>query len=192
MQLVDFSINEGPVAVSWLLDSREDELDLEIHGCGCGCTDGGCGCGCGCTSCSSCSCSSDDEDDMSADDYEDLVVENGLSVGELDNVEQCKDDLADGATKGSIAGTIAGVVKEAVMALFATNPVTVPAAVTTVVATTAGGSASGAAMAAMNSEACAAAPQELAEASSSIDPSYLERKMEEMSLSTVPKALEGR
>ena len=73
-----------------------------------------------------------------------------------------------------------------------TNPVTAPAAAATVVSVAAGGAATGAVVAAINSEACAAAPQELAEASSSIDPSYLERKMEEISLSTAPAALEGR
>ena len=103
MQLVDFSINEGPVAVPWLLDSGEDELDLEIHGCGCGCSDGGCGCGCSCT-CTSCSCGSDDEDDMSADDYDDLVTESGPSPADLDNVEQCKDDIAAGGKVGAVAG----------------------------------------------------------------------------------------
>ena len=45
MQLIDSPTDERkPIAIPWLLDLREDELDVEIHGCGCG---SNCACGCG-------------------------------------------------------------------------------------------------------------------------------------------------
>jgi len=61
---------EECITIPWRLDTREDELDLEIHGCGCGCGCG-CDCDCGCDDCSSCGCSSTDTDDDYDEDYDD-------------------------------------------------------------------------------------------------------------------------
>lgn len=55
MQLIEIAANKRePIAIPWLLDAREDGLDVEIHGCGCGC---GCACGCGCGNSCACGCS---------------------------------------------------------------------------------------------------------------------------------------
>ena len=67
MQPINSAIDQRkPIAIPWLLDPREDELDVETHGCGCGCgSDCGCGCACSCgcycggCACSSCACSSE-------------------------------------------------------------------------------------------------------------------------------------
>ncbi len=131
----------------------------------------------------------DDEDDMSAGDYNDMVSEHGLD--ELENVEQCKDDIADGGKAGAIS-TGLGTAASTTVATMLTSAVSTVTAVAATVAATVGGWVTGATQAAMTSEACAAAPQELGEFVSSLDPSELERQMEEISMSTAPAALEGR
>lgn len=145
-------------------------------------------------------------DELSAEDYNDMVeafsaLDNVPSTSEaeeeigLPNVEQCKEEIAEQAKVGAVAGGIGAVLQQAVSAVTSTAAATWGAVVTgasTVVAVVAGGAATGAATAAMTSEACAAAPQELADFVNSLDPTELEKQMERISLVTAPQALEGR
>ena len=137
-------------------------------------------------------------DELSADDYDEMVASYSADSEEetgLPNVEQCQDDMAQGAKIGAAAGGIGAIVEQVVAAAWAgivATPAAVVAAIGTVVAMVAGGAVTGAATAAMTSDACAAAPQELGEFVDSQDPSQLEKQMEKISLSTAPMAFEGR
>ena len=105
------------ITTRWLLDTGEEELDLEIHGCGCGCGDGADGCaGGGSDDCSDGGCGTCNCNDSSdpANSEESAEQTDNMSPAEQRVVDAT--NLQEQTDPGAVLSTLGDAVREGVLA----------------------------------------------------------------------------
>ena len=104
------------ITTRWLLDTGEEELDLEIHGCGCGCGDGADGCaGGGSDDCSDGGCGTCNCNDCRAGNSEESAEQtDNMSPAEQRVVDAT--NLQEQTDPGAVLSTLGDAAREGVLA----------------------------------------------------------------------------